>query len=79
MLLNVDKQNKITEEQLDNYKAINAALAKACRLAPKQPIIGRKNVLMTDASFRASGYVLVIEETDEKKLNSRKKLSASHV
>ena len=75
-LLKADKQIKVTEELLDNYKAINAALAEACGLAPKQPITGRKYVLMTDASFRASGYALMIEEKNDKKLNSKKKTFA---
>ena len=74
-LLKTDKQIKITEELLDDYKAINAALAEACGLALKQPITGRQYVLMTDASFRASGYALMIEEENNKKLNSKKKLS----
>ena len=75
-LLKADKQIKVTEELLDNYKAINAALAEACGLALKQPITGRHYVLMTDASFRASGYALMIEEENDKKLNSKKKTFA---
>ena len=75
-LLKADKQIEVTEDLLDNYKAINAALAEACGLALKQPIRGRQYVLMTDASFRASGYVLMIEEENDKKLNSKKKTSA---
>ena len=71
-LLKTDKQIKVTEELLDHYKAINA-LAEACGLAPKQPITGRQYVLMTDASFRASGNALMIEEENDKKLNSKKK------
>ena len=71
-----DKQIKVTEELLDHYKAINAALAEACGLALKQPITGRQYVLMTDASFRASGYALMIEEENDKKLNSKKKTFA---
>ena len=54
-LLKADRQIKVTEELLDNYKAINAALTEGCRLALKQPITGRQYVLMTDASFRGSG------------------------
>ena len=34
-LLRADKQLKVTEELLDNYRAINAALAEACGLALK--------------------------------------------
>ena len=71
-LLKADKQIKVTEDLLDYYKAINAALAEACGLALKQPITGRQYVLMTDASFRASGYALMIEEENDKKLNSKK-------
>ena len=75
-LLKADKQIKVTEELLDNYKAVNAALAEACGLAIKQPITRRQYVLMTDASFRASGYALMIEEENDKKLNSKKKTLA---
>ena len=75
-LLKIDKQIKVTEDLLDNYKAINAALAEACGLALKQPITGRQYVLMTDASFRASRYALMMEEDIEKKLNSKKKTFA---
>ena len=42
----------------------------------KQPIIGRQYVLMTDASFCASGYALMIEEENDIKLNSKKKTFA---
>ena len=75
-LLKADKQIRFTEELLDHYKAINAALAQACGLALKQPITGRQYVLMTDASFRASGYALMIEEDNDKKINSKKKTFA---
>ena len=62
---------------LENYKAINAALAEACRLALKQPITGRQYVLLMDASFHASGYALMIEEDNERKLNSKKNTFAA--
>ena len=75
-LLEADTQIKLTEDLLDNYKAINAALAEACGLALKQPITGRQNVLKTVTSFRASVYALMIEEYNEKKLISKKKTFA---
>ena len=75
-LLKADKQIKVTEDLLDDYKAINAALAEACVLALKQPITGHQYVLMTDASFRASGYALMIEKDNNKKLNSKKETFA---
>ena len=67
-LLKADKQIKVTEEVTDQRSA-----AEACGLAFKQPIIGRQYVPMTDASFRASGYALMIEEekTQLKKENLR--------
>ena len=71
-LLKADKQIKVTEELLDNYKAINTALAEACGSALKQLITGRQYVLMTDASVRASGYALMIGEEKDKKVNSKK-------
>ena len=75
-LLEADRQIKVTEELLDQYKAINAALAQACGLALRQPITGRQYVLTTDASFRASGYALMTEEDNNKKINSKKKTFA---
>ena len=66
----------MTHELPDNYKATNAALAEAGELALKQPITGRQYVLMTDASFRASGNALMIEEDNDRKLNSRKTIFA---
>ena len=75
-LLKADKQIKVTEELLDHYKAINAALVEACGPTLKQSITGRQYVLMTDASFRASGYALMIEEENDKKLDSKKKTFA---
>ena len=70
-LLKADTQVKVTEELLNNYKAINTALAEACGLTLKLPITGRQYGLMTDASFRASGYALMVEEDNEKKLMSK--------
>ena len=78
-LLKADKQTKITEELLDNYKAIYAALAEACGLAlkiVKHPIAGRQYVLMTNVSFRTSGYALMEEENVEKRLIFKQKTFA---
>ena len=75
-LLNANKQVKMTEELQVNYKAINAALLEAFVLALKKPITGRQYFLMTDASIRASGYALMIEKDNDKKLHSKKKTSA---
>ena len=54
-LLKADAKITISEELVDNFKAINASLAEACGLALRKPVAGKQYVLMTDASFRASG------------------------
>ena len=71
-LLKADAKITISEELVHNFKAINASLAEACGLALRQPVAGKQYVLMTDASFRASGYALMIEENDDKKLLSKR-------
>ena len=75
-LLKADAKITISEELVDNFKAINASIAEACGLALRQPGAGKQYVLMTDASFRASGYALMIEEFDDKKLLSKRKTFA---
>ena len=75
-LLKADAKITISEELVDNFKAINASLAEACGLALRQPVAGKQYVYMTDASFRASGYALMIEENDDKKLLSKRKTFA---
>ena len=75
-LLKADSKIRISEKLVDNFKEVNASLAEACGLALRQPIEGKQYVLMTDASFRASGYALMIEENDESKLLSKRKTFA---
>ena len=75
-LLKADAKITISEELVDNFKATNASLAEACGLALRQPIAGKQYVLMTDASFRASGYAIMIEENDNKKILSKRKTFA---
>ena len=75
-LLKADTKIRISEELVNNFKEINASLAEACGLALRQPIAAKQYVLMTDASFRASGYALMIEKKDERKLLCKKKTFA---
>ena len=75
-LLKADSKIRISEELVDNFREINASLAEACGLALRQPIAGKQYVLLTDASFRASGYALMIEENDERKILSKRKTFA---
>ena len=71
-LLKIDNKITITEDLLDDYKAIKTALTEACGLALKQLIKERQYVIMADASFRTSGYALMIEAKGDKKTNLQK-------
>ena len=75
-LLKADSKIRISEELVANFKEINASLAEACGPPLGQPIAGKQYVLMSVASFRASGYALMIEENDERKLLSKRKTFA---
>ena len=75
-LLKADAKITVSEELVDNFKEINASLAEACALALRRPVAGKQYVLLTDASFRASGDALMIEENHERKLLSKRKTFA---
>ena len=75
-LLKPDTKITISEELVDNFNEINSSLAEACGLPVRQIVAGKHYVLMTDASFRASGFALMIEENDERKLLSKRKTFA---
>ena len=75
-LFKADAKITVSEEIVDNFKEINASPAQACGLAVRQPVAGKRYVLMTDASFRASGYALMIEKNNDRKLLSKRKTFA---
>ena len=70
-LLKADAKISVSEELVDNFKEMIARLAEACALTLRQPVAGQQYVLMADASRRAPGYALMIEVTDERKINER--------
>ena len=53
-LLKTEVPINITSELKETFDSVNKALTDACELALKQPIPGKKLVLMTDASFRSA-------------------------
>ena len=63
----------ITSELKETFDSVNEALSDACQLALKQPIPGKQLVLMTDASFRSAGYALMIEDSPDQKIQSKRK------
>ena len=58
------------------FDSVNKALSDTCELALKQPIPGKKLVLMTDASFRSAGYALMVEDNPHQKIQSKRKTYA---
>ena len=56
-----------TSELTDTFDSLLRALSDAYELALKQPIPETKLFLLTEASFRSSGYALMIEDNPHQK------------
>ena len=63
-LLKADAKITISIDLVNDFKSINATLAAAFEIALRKPIAAKQYMLRTDASFRASGKALMIEEND---------------
>ena len=61
---------------MKEYRKINEALDRSCQLALRQPLPGEQMVLMTDASFQAAGYAVLIEDDLNQKYTSTRKTYA---
>ena len=75
-LLKTEVPTNITPELKETFDSVNKALSDACELALKQPIPEKQLVLMTDASFRSAGYALMIEDSPDQKIESKRKTFA---
>ena len=64
LLKTTDTKTKIpiTPDIMKEIREINEALHRCCQLALRQPLPGKQLVLMTDASFQAAGYAVLIED-----------------
>ena len=71
-LLKAEVPINLTSELKYTFDLVNKALSDASELAVKQPIPGKKNVLMTDASFRRSGYAPIIGDNPDHKNQSKR-------
>ena len=65
----------ITSELKETFDSVNKALGDACELALKQPTPGNQLDLLT-ASFRSAGYALMIEDSPDQKIQSKRKTYA---
>ena len=61
---------------MKQFREINEALDRCCQLALRQPLPGKQLVLMTDASFQAAGYAVLIEDDPNQKYTSIRKTYA---
>ena len=75
-LIKAEVPINITSELKGTLGSENEALSDACELALKQPLPGKKLVVMTDASFRSAGYNLMIEDKSDQKNHSKRKTYA---
>ena len=75
LLKTTDAKTKIpiTPDIMEEFREKNEALDRHCQLALRQPLPGKQLVLMTDASFQAAGYAVVIEDDHYQKYTSTRK------
>ena len=78
LLKTTDAKTKIpiTPDILKEFREINEALDRCCHLALRQPLPGKQLVLMTDASFQAPGYAVLIEDDPNQNYTSTRKTYA---
>ena len=72
-MLKSDEKVLVSKELVQQIEEINKALDKCCDLAPQQPILNKQIALMTDASFGAAGYAVLIEDDPNQKFTSLRK------
>ena len=63
----------MTTELIKQFNEINSNFDKCSQLALKQPLPNKQRVLMTDASFTATGYAILTEDDPTQKYDSVKK------
>ena len=78
LLKTTDAKTKfpITPDIMKEFRKINEALDRCCQLALRQPLPGKQLVLMTDASFQAAGYAVLIEDDPNQNYTSTRKTYA---
>ena len=69
-MLNSDEKVLVSRKLVLQFEEINRALDKCCDLALQQPIPIKQIALMTDVSFGATGYAVLIEDESSQKFIS---------
>ena len=78
-MLKSDEKVLVSKELVQQFGEINRAPDKCCDLALQQPISNKQIALMTDASFGAAGYAVLIEDDPSQNFTSTRKSYASVV
>ena len=66
-ILQDDEKVLVSKELIQQFHEINKTLDKCCDLTLQQPIPNKQIALMTDASFGAAGYAVLIEDDPNQK------------
>ena len=76
LLQTTDAKDKIviTPELMTEFQNLNNTLNTCCQLAFWQPLQNKQLMLMTDASFQAAGYAVLIEDDPDQKYTSTRRI-----
>ena len=66
----------INPDILKEFREINEALDRCCYAALRQSVPGKQMVLMTDVSFQAASYAVLLEDDPKQKYNSTRRTYA---
>ena len=66
----------MTPDLLEKFTHIKKALDRGCELALKQLLPNKQMALLTDASFIAAGYAVLIQDDPQEKYTSTRKAFA---
>ena len=61
---------------MEDFTNLNKILENSCQLALKQPLKNKQLIVMSDASFTAAGFAIMIEDDPNQKLQSKRKTNA---
>ena len=75
-LLKTEVPINIRSELKETFNSVHKILNDACKLSLNQPIPGKQLDLLTDASFRKTGYAFMIEDNPDQKIPSMRKTYA---
>ena len=66
----------ISIELTSNFEQLNNLLLQSCQMALKKPPKDKQLIVMSDASFTAEGYAIIIKDDPQQKLQSKRKTYA---